>query len=62
MSIGGKGAIGGDAGRVAIANAAGAQITTRGDRAYGIYAESLGGGGGTGGFAVSSGVGVSLFV
>jgi hypothetical protein len=53
VSIGGEGADGGKAGTVEIVSGPEASIHTGGDYAYGIYAESLGGGGGSGGFAIS---------
>ena len=47
ISVGGKGAGGGDGGRVTVDNDG--AITTRGADAYGILAQSIGGGGGAGG-------------
>ena len=54
ISIGGKGARGGDADDVTIKTAG--EITTNGANAYGIFAQSIGGGGGSGGFAISASV------
>lgn len=48
LSLGGRDGSGGDAGAVSVAQAAGAGIATRGDRAMGIVAQSIGGGGGFG--------------
>jgi autotransporter-associated beta strand protein len=53
--IGGKGAGGGNSATVTVINDA-ANLTTAGDRAYGILAQSIGGGGGDGGFAVAGGI------
>ncbi|MEM1379533.1 MAG: autotransporter outer membrane beta-barrel domain-containing protein [Pseudomonadota bacterium] len=53
LGIGGAGGAGGDGGRVDVLNAGGG-ITTQGDRARGIFAQSVGGGGGAGGAAVGS--------
>jgi hypothetical protein len=47
IGIGGTGGTGEDSAAVAVANSA--QIVTSGDRSYGIRAESIGGGGGSGG-------------
>ncbi|NTV69665.1 MAG: hypothetical protein HGA71_05900 [Azonexaceae bacterium] len=57
VSIGGKGAGGGAADDVTV-NMAG-EITTNGANAYGIFAQSVGGGGGSGGFAISGAIGGS---
>ena len=46
-SLGGDGGKAGEAGRVEVENAG--EITTTGDHAYGIFAQSVGGGGGDGG-------------
>jgi hypothetical protein len=51
FAIGGSAAKGGIGGAVLVNTTS--NITTRGDLAYGLLAQSLGGGGGTGGFAVS---------
>jgi len=65
LGLGGKGGIGGEAGDVTVNSVGG--VTTRGDGADGIVAQSIGGGGGTGGFSVTgsftmgaAGIGVSL--
>jgi len=50
---GGAGGTGGDGGTVRVAN--GGEISTLGDAAYGILAQSIGGGGGAGGNAVTFG-------
>ncbi len=59
-SFGGDGGSGDKAGQVSVANLG--AITTRGDGAAGIYAHSLGDGGGSGGFSISGGItsGISL--
>ena len=54
LNIGGKGGKGGAAGRVAVANEG--RIVTNGEEAHGILAESIGGGGGNGGIAISGNV------
>jgi hypothetical protein len=51
LSVGGPGAAGGDALWVDVSSSS--EITTRGVDSHGIFAQSLGGGGGSGGFAVS---------
>src|SRR5262249_60064566 len=51
VTVGGSGAEGGDAKHVTVTNRA--AISTMGDDAMGIQAQSLGGGGGNGGFAVT---------
>ena len=51
FSIGGNAALGGAGGDVTINTTS--DVTTRGDLAYGILAQSIGGGGGTGGFAIT---------
>ena len=50
FSMGGQGGAAGDAGAVEVTNAT--QITTAGDLSGGIIAQSIGGGGGSGGFAI----------
>ena len=57
-SVGGGGAGGGNAGSVRLGNVAAIDgvLTTEGDRAYGILAQSVGGGGGDGGFSVAAGI------
>lgn len=62
VAIGGSGDGGGDADNVTIngnndANTAQATITTTGDRSHGIFGQSIGGGGGSGGYATSVAVG-----
>ncbi|WP_409413325.1 hypothetical protein [Altererythrobacter sp. MF3-039] len=56
-NIGGKGGIGGAAGNVTVANGsiddATATILTLGGRSHGIFAQSIGGGGGNGGMTLS---------
>jgi hypothetical protein len=51
LSIGGQGSGGGDGAAVNLAN--GSTITTQGEYAHGLYAQSIGGGGGSGGEAVT---------
>ena len=65
LGLGGKGGIGGSAGDVGVTSIGG--VTTWGDGADGIVAQSIGGGGGAGGFSVTgsfttgaAGIGVSL--
>lgn len=55
VSIGGKGGVAGAGKEVSIDNAA--TITTQGDLSAGIFTQSIGGGGGNGGFAGSLAVG-----
>lgn len=57
VAIGGGGGSGGE-GNVVVADNT-RTIVTRGDRARGIFAQSLGGGGGTGGLAVTGTLGIS---
>lgn len=52
IAVGGKGGSGGAGGNVSVSNSIGS-ITTEGDRAYGILAQSISGGGGMGGSAAS---------
>ncbi|HEX9204710.1 MAG TPA: autotransporter domain-containing protein [Candidatus Deferrimicrobiaceae bacterium] len=63
ISIGGSGGGGGNAGNVAVTSTGG-NVVTFGERSYGILAQSLGGGGGDGGFSVagvaSKGRGISF--
>lgn len=54
-SIGGDGAGGGDAQTVDLTSS-GTSIETNGDRAYGLVAQSVGGGGGDGGFSVGASI------
>ncbi|MGP6433912.1 hypothetical protein ACTZGS_28670, partial [Pseudomonas paraglycinae] len=49
LTLGGKGGVGGSGGDVAVTNAATGAIATWGDGSHGILAQSIGGGGGTGG-------------
>lgn len=56
VSIGGRGGSGGAGGAVSIDN--GGRLLTTGERAYGLFAQSVGGGGGDGGGAFSVGVGL----
>jgi hypothetical protein len=67
VAVGGSGAAGGNASTVSInplltatspASTA-SSITTAGDRSYGVFAQSIGGGGGNGGYALSASVGVA---
>ncbi len=51
IALGGVGGFGNDGGEVAVKNSG--NITVEGDQAYGVYAQSVGGGGGNGGFAVA---------
>ncbi|MGE4248942.1 MAG: hypothetical protein AB7F09_06105 [Parvibaculaceae bacterium] len=58
VAVGGTGAIGGDGGLVTVNNISqagtpGPLIQTSGERSAGIFAQSVGGGGGSGGFAVA---------
>jgi uncharacterized protein YhjY with autotransporter beta-barrel domain len=54
LSVGGSGATGGNADDVTVsARAASGSITTEGERAYGMFAQSVGGSGGDGGFSVA---------
>jgi uncharacterized protein YhjY with autotransporter beta-barrel domain len=55
LSFGGSGAGGGNAGDVTLAST-GTNIITEGARSYGILAQSLGGGGGNGGFSVAGSI------
>lgn len=55
MAVGGKGGGGGSsAGASFVEDVAGGTITTQGDRARGVFVQSVGGGGGDGGSAVSA--------
>ncbi|UCV28774.1 autotransporter outer membrane beta-barrel domain-containing protein [Ferribacterium limneticum] len=64
VSIGGKGGTGGNGSDVTVTNTASGSIVTDGERAHAIFAQSIGGGGGNGGFAISGSAGsiVSLSV
>jgi hypothetical protein len=55
VAVGGQGGAGGNADQVSITNAATGSIKTAGDFAAGIIAQSIGGGGGNGGYAISAG-------
>ena len=54
LGFGGKGGVGGSGSLVRVASQA--DITTTGSEAHGIVAQSIGGGGGTGGFSMAAGV------
>jgi uncharacterized protein YhjY with autotransporter beta-barrel domain len=54
LGFGGKGGVGGSGSMVRVAS--GADILTTGSEAHGIVAQSVGGGGGTGGFSIAAGV------
>ena len=56
VGVGGFGGTGGDAGNVAVDVAAGSEIHAHGVSSSGILAQSVGGGGGTGGLNVSGGI------
>ncbi len=56
VSVGGTGGAGGDASAVTVSSLT--DITTNGNNAYGISAQSLGGGGGNGGFSVAASGGI----
>ena len=65
FAVGGSGAPGGDGKNVYINDTTTADsddtfISTTGDRSFGIFAQSIGGGGGSGGYAVSTAVGESI--
>ncbi|HKU89874.1 MAG TPA: autotransporter outer membrane beta-barrel domain-containing protein [Steroidobacteraceae bacterium] len=66
MSVGGDGAIGGEAGDVEVTNRAQADaadtgvIITHGRESHGVFAQSIGGGGGNGSSVLSSTLGVSM--
>ena len=53
VAIGGKSGAGGDGGNVTVNNTAGASIETFGQSAHGIFAQSVGGGGGVAGDVVN---------
>jgi hypothetical protein len=57
-AIGGGGGAGSNGGIVNVFNSG--NIVTAGKKAYGIQAQSIGGGGGNGGFAISGAVGISV--
>jgi hypothetical protein len=52
IAVGGRGGAGGDGGAISIVNTG--NITTFGHRSYGIFAQSIGGGGGTAGSSTAS--------
>ena len=55
FAMGGTGGSGGDAGSIVqIDHAEARSISTEGDRSHGIHAQSVGGGGGNGGYAISA--------
>ena len=56
LSFGGAGGAGNTSGDVEVNSAAGTVIRTMGDRSAGIFAQSVGGGGGNGGFSIAGGV------
>jgi hypothetical protein len=56
VSLGGPGGAGGNASRVDLGSS-GEFVVTEGDRAFGLLAQSVGGGGGDGGFSVAGGMG-----
>ncbi len=62
FSMGGKGAAGGYGQKVEVESRSGSSIITDGDRAYGIFAQSVGGGGGDGGYAISASAGTGVSV
>jgi len=57
VSVGGQGAAGGIAKKVVVESLTDSSIVTKGERSYGIFAQSVGGGGGDGGFAITAGLG-----
>jgi len=57
LAVGGSGGGGGDGAEVLVGHRAGS-ISTSGDRSHGIFAQSVGGGGGTGGQAVALSAGI----
>ena len=57
IAVGGSAGEGGDGKLVDVDATTDSFISTEGDRAYGILAQSVGGGGGNGGFAISGSVG-----
>jgi hypothetical protein len=64
VAMGGQGGNGGNGGTVSVGGTSGNPgytVTTQGDNATGIEAQSFGGGGGNGGFAVSANVGSGGF-
>jgi len=61
LAIGGDGGAGGDGSEVVV-NSTGGKINTEEEQSHGIFAQSLGGKGGSGGFAVSLAAGKGLSV
>lgn len=64
FAVGGSAAKGGDGAGVFVnalihENSIDGHIVTKGDRAFGIYAQSIGGGGGHGGYAISGSLGLA---
>ncbi len=59
QSVGGNGGIAGAAGNVTVNNNRGGQINTAGAMAYGIEAQSVGGGGGNGAFSIGGAVSIN---
>ncbi|MEQ8824311.1 MAG: hypothetical protein RIC14_08045 [Filomicrobium sp.] len=59
-SLGGSGDDGGDAGTVDVSNSTNAVLTTEGDDATAIFAQSVGGGGGDGGSSLGAGPAASI--
>ncbi|WP_075079715.1 PEP-CTERM sorting domain-containing protein [Terrimicrobium sacchariphilum] len=51
IAVGGKGGTGGQGGAVKVDNTSGSSIATTGTRSHGVFAQSISGGGGTGGAA-----------
>ncbi|MBS1143221.1 MAG: Outer rane autotransporter barrel [Proteobacteria bacterium] len=62
VAIGGKGGLGGAGGAVNVTTQGSSQIITDGDRSHAIFAQSIGGGGGNGGFAISGSAGSIISV
>ncbi len=58
VAVGGSGGGGGTGAVVNVFSSAQGSITTEGDRSHGIFAQSVGGGGGNGGYAVAGSVGL----
>jgi hypothetical protein len=58
QSVGGSGGAAGNASAVTVTNNLGGTITTNGAMAYGVIAQSIGGGGGNGGFSVGGSLGL----
>ncbi|HET9067292.1 MAG TPA: autotransporter outer membrane beta-barrel domain-containing protein, partial [Amaricoccus sp.] len=58
LSIGGTGGTGAAAGAVSVSNAASGRIVTEGEESHGVFAQSVGGGGGNGGEILSFLVGL----